>query len=57
MTMRGFDEDDFREVGRIMCEALGAGPDLDGARRTERRALRAPAAVSGHGRVPRPSAD
>jgi len=28
MTMRGFDEDDFREVGRIMCEALGPGPDL-----------------------------
>ena len=22
MTMRGFDEDDFREVGRIMCDAL-----------------------------------
>ena len=22
MTMRGFDEDDFREVGRIICEAL-----------------------------------
>jgi glycine hydroxymethyltransferase len=28
-TMRGFDEDDFREVGRIMCEALGPGPDLE----------------------------
>jgi glycine hydroxymethyltransferase len=28
-TMRGFDEDDFREVGRIMCEALGEAPDLD----------------------------
>ena len=27
-TMRGFDEDDFREVGRIMCEALGADPDV-----------------------------
>jgi glycine hydroxymethyltransferase len=27
-TMRGFDTDDFREVGRIMCEALGAEPDL-----------------------------
>ena len=22
MTMRGLDEDDFREIGRIMCEAL-----------------------------------
>ena len=28
MTMRGFDEEDFREVGRIVCEALGEGPDL-----------------------------
>jgi len=24
-TMRGFDEDDFREVGRIIVEALGEG--------------------------------
>jgi len=28
LTIRGFDEDDFREVGRIMCEALGRDPDL-----------------------------
>jgi len=28
-TMRGFDEDDFREVGRIMCAALGDSPDLE----------------------------
>ena len=27
-TMRGFDEEDFREVGRIICEALGESPDL-----------------------------
>ncbi len=27
-TMRGFDEDDFREVGAIMVEALGADSDL-----------------------------
>jgi glycine hydroxymethyltransferase len=27
-TMRGFDEDDFREVGRIIVEALGPSPDL-----------------------------
>jgi glycine hydroxymethyltransferase len=27
-TMRGFDEDDFREVGRIIGEALGSEPDL-----------------------------
>jgi glycine hydroxymethyltransferase len=28
-TMRGFDEDDFREVGSIMIDALGEGADLD----------------------------
>ena len=28
-TMRGFDEEDLREVGRIICEALGDDPDLD----------------------------
>jgi glycine hydroxymethyltransferase len=35
-TMRGFNEDDFREVGRIVCEALGDDPDLPalGARST-----------------------
>ncbi len=27
-TMRGFDEDDFREVGRIICAALEDGADL-----------------------------
>ena len=26
--MRGFDEDDFREVGRIICEALAPDADL-----------------------------
>jgi glycine hydroxymethyltransferase len=35
-TMRGFDEDDFREVGRIIVEALDEGPDLAAlARRSE----------------------
>src|SRR6476619_320334 len=29
-TMRGFDEEDFREVGRITCEALTEEPDLVG---------------------------
>jgi glycine hydroxymethyltransferase len=28
-TMRGFDEPDFREVARIIAEALGPEPDLD----------------------------
>ncbi|MBD0329416.1 MAG: serine hydroxymethyltransferase [Thermoleophilia bacterium] len=27
-TMRGFDDDDFREVGRIIFEALGDAPEL-----------------------------
>ncbi|TML46309.1 MAG: serine hydroxymethyltransferase [Actinobacteria bacterium] len=27
-TMRGFDEGDFREVGQVIVEALGASPDL-----------------------------
>ena len=27
-TMRGFDQDDFREVGRIIADALGDGADL-----------------------------
>jgi glycine hydroxymethyltransferase len=31
-TMRGFDEDDFREVGRIIVGALGEGGDLDALR-------------------------
>jgi glycine hydroxymethyltransferase len=32
MTMRGFDEDDFREVGRIICEALSESPDTGALR-------------------------
>ena len=32
ITMRGFDEDDTREVGRIIAEALGPDPDLDALR-------------------------
>jgi glycine hydroxymethyltransferase len=33
MTMRGLDEEDFREVGRIMCEALAARSSALVARR------------------------
>jgi glycine hydroxymethyltransferase len=29
MTMRGFDEDDFREIGRVICTALTDAPDLE----------------------------
>ena len=50
-TMRGFDEDDFREVGRIIVErARSRTRDLDGAARARRGALREAAALS---RVPR----
>src|ERR671937_20349 len=31
-TMRGMDEDDFRTIGRVMVEALGASPDLGALR-------------------------
>ena len=27
-TMRGFDEQDFEEVGHVICESLGPAPDL-----------------------------
>jgi glycine hydroxymethyltransferase len=32
MTMRGFDEGDFRETGSIICDALGDSPDLEALR-------------------------
>jgi glycine hydroxymethyltransferase len=32
VTMRGFDEDDVREVGSIVVEALSEGPDLEALR-------------------------
>jgi glycine hydroxymethyltransferase len=32
MTMRGFDEDDFREVGEIIAAALSDDADLDALR-------------------------
>jgi glycine hydroxymethyltransferase len=32
MTMRGFDEDDFRETGRIIADALVESPDIAGLR-------------------------
>jgi glycine hydroxymethyltransferase len=32
MTMRGFDEDDFREVGRVICDALTESPELEALR-------------------------
>ena len=44
-TMRGFDEEDFREVGRIIAGALGDG-DARRVGRPRRRALRAAAVVS-----------
>ncbi len=31
-TMRGMDDGDFREIGRIIVDALGESPDIDGLR-------------------------
>ena len=39
-TMRGFDEDDFREVGRIMAGALADGDARRARRRAPRRCAR-----------------
>ena len=42
-TMRGFDEEDFREIGRIIAEALADGADLGAlAARTETLCERRP---------------
>jgi glycine hydroxymethyltransferase len=42
-TMRGFDEEDFREVGRIIVAALGEGADVDAlAARTDELCRRRP---------------
>jgi len=42
-TMRGMDEEDFREIGRIIVGALGESPDLDALRtRTEALCLKRP---------------
>jgi glycine hydroxymethyltransferase len=42
-TMRGFDEEDFREVGRIICRALSADADITELRaRSERLCERRP---------------
>ncbi len=42
-TMRGFDEDDFREIGRIIVEALSADADVAGlAARSEALCARRP---------------
>jgi len=42
-TMRGMDDGDFREIGRIIVEALSESPDLDGLRaRTEALCVKRP---------------
>ena len=43
MTMRGFDEDDFREVGAIICDALADGADVDALAARSGRSARAAA--------------
>ena len=46
-TMRGFDEDDFREVGRIICGALVGSGDVPALARAGRGAVRQAAALPG----------
>jgi glycine hydroxymethyltransferase len=42
-TMRGMDDGDFREIGRIIVDALGESPDIDGLRsRTEALCVKRP---------------
>ena len=42
-TIRGFDEEDFREVGRVAVEALGPDADIGALRaRTEALCARRP---------------
>jgi glycine hydroxymethyltransferase len=42
-TMRGMDEEDFRDIGRIIVGALGESPDLDALRtRTEALCVKRP---------------
>ena len=53
-TMRGFDEEDFREVGRIIAGALGDGRRRR-ARRPRRGALREAAALPGLPRLRAPT--
>ena len=50
-TMRGFDEGDFREVGRIICERPGRRRRRARARRPQRGALREASALPGLPRV------
>ena len=46
-TMRGFDAEDFREVGRIICAALTADADIAALRARAAGALRQEPAVPG----------
>ena len=51
-TIRGFDDDDFREVGRIVVEALADGADVDALRARCAGALRPSPALSRLPRLP-----
>jgi glycine hydroxymethyltransferase len=52
MTMRGLDEDDFREVGRIICDTLGPSPDLTALRERSAAVLARRPLYPGHGAFP-----
>ena len=51
-TMRGFDDDDFREVGSIIVDALADDADVAALARADVRALRAAPAVPRLPRLP-----
>ena len=51
-TIRGFDEEDLREVGRIAVEALGSDPDLTALRGRSEALCATPSALPGLPRVP-----
>ena len=52
-TMRGFDDDDFREVASIIVDALHDDADVTALARPRRRAVRQAAALPGLPRLHR----
>ena len=52
-TMRGFDEDDFREVGAVMVDALGASPTSTRSADASTRSVRSDRSTRGSAARPR----
>ena len=49
VTMRGFDEDDLREVGEVIAGALGPDADLDPSAAAAKRSARSARSIRGSG--------